>query len=410
MINSMVLKLSEVNNLRANKFLILFKKAKSLFLICLAVPCVILARLLRPLVLIRFGFLFSSRIGHFAIETELYLCELEKGLRSKKYFDLFYLIHPVCNVQLLKMFARRRELHINDFALWLDRVNRVIPGGLEHVVKSPIERDLHNLLMQTQTHLSFTEQEQGLGIAESKKLGVPENCNFVCFYTRDPAYLNKIMPENNWKYHNYRDSDIKNCLPAIKKLTQKGYFALRMGAVVKEPLDTTDPQIIDYASRARSDFMDIYLSSRCRFFITSAAGLAAVPMAFRVPLVWINFIPLEHVPSWSPNDLFIPKKLWLKNEKRLMTFGEILHSPVSRSLYTHDFEKLGIEILENTAEEISAVVMEMEERLCGNWQASLEDEELQKRFWALFKGSNLHGKIMSRMGRDFLRENQELLG
>jgi hypothetical protein len=51
----------------------------------------------------------------------------------------------------------------------------------------------------------------------------------------------------------------------------------------------------------------------------------------------------------------------------------------------------------------------MDSRLNGTWVNSPEDDELQKRFWSLFRSSQYHGTIVSRIGADFLRENRALL-
>ena len=73
-------------------------------------------------------------------------------------------------------------------------------------------------------------------------------------------------------------------------------------------------------------------------------------------------------------------------------------------------------MIENTPEEIRDVVVEMAERLKNTWQAQEDDEALQRKFWDIFQsnarssdGSLLHGKILSRFGAAFLRENSELL-
>lgn len=58
---------------------------------------------------------------------------------------------------------------------------------------------------------------------------------------------------------------------------------------------------------------------------------------------------------------------------------------------------------------LAALAMEMDERLKGTWQTTEDDEELQRRFWSLFKPSELNGIIVSRIGTKFLRQNQELL-
>ena len=51
----------------------------------------------------------------------------------------------------------------------------------------------------------------------------------------------------------------------------------------------------------------------------------------------------------------------------------------------------------------------MDERLKGTWQTTEEDEELQQRFWSLFKPSELNQVFLSRIGAEFLRQNRELL-
>lgn len=74
------------------------------------------------------------------------------------------------------------------------------------------------------------------------------------------------------------------------------------------------------------------------------------------------------------------------------------------------FNHLGdIEIIDNTPEEITTLVMEKDQRLKGEWQTTKEDEELQRRFWALFKPSELNQVFLSRIGAEFLCQNRELL-
>jgi putative glycosyltransferase (TIGR04372 family) len=49
-----------------------------------------------------------------------------------------------------------------------------------------------------------------------------------------------------------------------------------------------------------------------------------------------------------------------------------------------------MELVENTSNEITALVVEMDERINGTWVATREDEELQARFWSLFRPGQLH--------------------
>ena len=85
---------------------VLLRKARTLFVVLaeflLLTPSVLAVRLLRPLVVIRFGPLRSERIGHFAGNTELYLCERDTDKSNTRTFDFFYHGGPICNQQLKK--------------------------------------------------------------------------------------------------------------------------------------------------------------------------------------------------------------------------------------------------------------------------------------------------------------------
>lgn len=340
-------------------------------------------------------------------------------MQDSRAIDIFYYgsyASDPCNRQLKRMFDRK--LNVSQIAHSVDWVNRRVPGGGAHVVPRHRrdlyhDRDPQGLYEQTSCHLSFTEEEERFGQQSLGEIGIPNGAAFVCFHSRDDAYLDTFAPRAEgtvgWQYHDYRNSDVRNYLPAAEELTQRGHFAIRMGAAVNQPLDSTDPMIIDYATRFRTDFLDIYLGAKCRFFVCDTAGIYGVPRIFRRPLCWVNYVPLEHVHSWSATDLFIPKKLWLGEEGRFMTFREILDTDTGRLLRSEDYAQRHIEVVESTSEEITAVTVEMDERLNETWHANKDDEKLQKRFWSLFERSVLHGKVESRIGAEFLRQNQDLL-
>lgn len=386
-----------------------------MILLCVAVPVVLIVRLLRPLVIIRFGSLRSDRIGHFAGNTEMYLCECDAGIYGSLTFDVFYCGPFICNDQLKKMWGR--HLHIFSPAIVLrlvDGANQKLPGAEIHTVKMPSDQDIHGYLRRFKPHLTFTAEEESLGKQYLKSIGINDEDEFICFYARDTRYLDEVLAyasREELSYHDYRDASIHNHLPAVEILIQKrGYYAFRMGYLVKEELKTDNPRIIDYSTNGdRTDLLDIYLCAKCHFFVQSGgSGISALGRLFRRPEVALNLIPLEYCHG-SPVFLFIPKKLWSKQKGHFLTFKEILNSGVGRFLRSEEYERLGIECVENTPEEITAVAIEADERLRGIQRATEEDEELQRQFQSLFSKSALCGKGRSRIGTDFLRQNKELL-
>ncbi len=399
----------------------LLQKLFYLFLLALALPFVIVIRLLRPLVLIRFGIVDSQRIGYFLSNIELYLCEQDAGMHRGRKLDFFYfskgklngqqlgkMWKAMCNEQLGKMI--KRTVRVFWFFRWVDRANHIFPGWKAHSITFPPGgRDIYNLLERFPMHVAFTAQEEKRGCQELKNLGILERTPFVCLIIREAAYLNALDPKSTYDHFEYMNVSIKNFINSTEELVSRGYKVVRMGAVVNGPLETKFAGIIDYACTARSEFLDIFLSAKCCFCFGSPTGIATVPMMFRRPLALTNFVPLEIVHTWSSNELFIPKKLWLKDEHRFLTFREMIKSGASRFLKEAQYTQLGLEIIENTPEENTGLAVEMDERLKGRWVTTKEDEELQQRFWEIFPKSELHGEIKSRIGAEFLRQNRELL-
>ena len=400
----------QAREVRVGGLSVLVRKVLTSLGMALAALPVLLVRALRPVVVVRFGPLRCERIGHFGAETEVYLCESDAGFHGRRTLDLFYYRSPVCNHQLDKMW--RRTLHVGPrFLRPLDQVNRRLPGGQTHVIpwRRDQDSDIHGLISRTPTHLSFTPAEERLGREGLKEMGVPEGVPFVCFHARDPAYLDAVLPGRDWRYHNYRDSNIHHCVPAAEELARRGYFSFRMGAVAKEPLTSTNQMVVDYAAKHRTDFLDIYLGAKCRFFICSDAGIYAIPYAFRRPIAFVNVIPLEDMARRKQVDMFIPKKIWSRREQRLMTFREVLESGVGRILGSEGYERLDLEPVENTPEEITGLAVEMDERINRTWRTTEEDDELQRRFWSHFKPPESVKEPPTLIGADFLRRNRELL-
>jgi len=368
-------------------------------------------RLIHSWIPVRFGGLYNSRLGHFAANLEVRLCEQKCGLLGRKSWEFFYLPpnSDSANQQLEKMW--KRTLKISPLALEVENWIRNKPKGMEHLIhwRKNQDRDIHGVLSRTQPHISFNRKEKDLGKKALLEMGLQEDKPYICFYARDREFMKKTFPERPHQGHDYRNCDIESTLRTVKTLVDKGYYALRMGSIVEKPLETSHPRIIDYAGQFRSDFLDIYLPAKCQFFLGCSSGIMAVPMVFRRPLVWVNYIPLEYAPTWGTRDIFIPKKLWLKKENRLMTFNEILTTGAGRYLRTEQYQNNDIEIIDNTPQEILDVALEMEARLKEDWVDTKEDSTLQKSFWSLFPTSELNLVFQSRIGANFLRENQTLL-
>ncbi len=381
-----------------------------------AIPLVVIIRAIRPFFLIRFSALISSRIGHFAANTELYLCDRDAGINvpKRRYIDIFYMVNPISNEQLAKMWRR-------VFMVWpawifapVVSINRLLPGAAVHEIGSTHGRDVHNLYDRFLPHVKFTQEEEALGEAVLRDMGVPKGAPYVCLNVRDSAYL----AGTGWAYHNYRDSDIQNYVLAAEELADRGYYVIRMGAKVHEAMKSNHSRVIDYASNGmRSDFMDIYLGAKCHFTISTGSGWDEIPGIYRRPVVYVNYGPVGYLVSYRNQTMSITKHHFSLSTNRELSLSQIFTEGVGFCMQTSDYESKGVQLIDNTPEEIRDAAIEMVERLNGTWKPHKDDDGLQKRFWEIFptdavdayEGNPLHGEIRARFGASFLRNNRSWL-
>ena len=200
-----------------------------------------------------------------------------------------------------------------------------------------------------------------------------------------------------------------NYLPAAEYLANRGIYAIRMGYMVEKELPMVHPKIIDYASQHRTDFGDIYLVAKCKFYLAAPGGLQSLPWVFHVPMAYANTVPIKHKPL-RKGDIFIPSKLWDRKTSRLLTFREQIDSGAEEWFDTSIYAKYGIDVIENTEDEILDLAKEIDGRLNGTWIYSKEDERLQSEFRELWPSNHISFGFPSRIGSSFLSENRELLG
>ena len=353
----------------------------------------------------------ADRIGHLAYNTDIFLRQFAAKKQLKKRVLLLGVAGEVANEQLLNMYRRM-------FPIIQNKTAHTILGWLP-IKESEVFQDLE-LLHDTnypyykwdnaKRNLYFTPGEEVKGKELLSQMGIGDNSWFACFHSRDSAYLSGAYPEGDWNYHDFRDSDIKTYMEAARHIALSGGFAVRMGYLVSEKLpELHEPRIIDYPSQYRSDFGDIYLPAKCKFFLGDTAGIFMVATIFGVPVACANFSFLTLLTAYREGDLFIPKKIWSIELKRFLTFGEILENGIGGYLDSKDYLESGLEVVENTPQEILELCREMNERLDGTYEQSKEDEELQTRFHSLFKPHHHCYGTPARIGADFLRENRQLL-
>jgi len=270
--------------------------------------------------------MYFQRIGELAPTTTIFFRTLLTSTESKK-TSYFFFGSTYANVQLFKMFKRQapKGVHIYDSAIGTRLIFALRPIIKRTRFWEAMKTDYtgYKLFSKKVHTLEFTADEEALGQEALHKMGISKDDWFVCFHARDGSYLRKWRPGLNeaWAKNDWRNNDVSTYFDALDFITERGGYALRIGATVSDPLPATrDAKIIDYASEYRSDFMDIYLSAKCRFFLGTASGPAWVPTVFHVPVVVIDHAPYSH--SRQPGSIIIPRPIAEHDTAKTVPFHE----------------------------------------------------------------------------------------
>jgi putative glycosyltransferase (TIGR04372 family) len=410
------------------------RSLRGLALLVAVMPLIALVKLLTHLGLDMIK--YPDQFGHQAIDVEYFLRTKSRGrfrpvfLRSRHVANAF-LLHKHCKhvhvlplpPAVMRLVNLAEKLHIQTWGAPLFRT-----AALDYVLQ---DGDTWTSSAPT---IVFTDEEQRVGRAILSQLGL-EPQHYVCFHSRQAAYARKsnadlfaqrgaaanatsrVVQFEESLFQTFRNSDFSDYGPAIAGLARHGLKAVRIGAIVEGDVGEM-PNLVDYAGQHRAalgeeaSFADVWLMANARFYVGTSSGVTASAYIFNLPIVWVNSFPWPwgHAPA-REGSLYLPKLVSVGG--RVLKLTELIG--FSR---THDWrvlyddaavKRLGWLVIDNSPEEIAAVVEEMELRLSGAVVDKVEDEALHLRLQSHFDPRMPMYYGRGRMGRDFLSTHQNLL-
>jgi putative glycosyltransferase (TIGR04372 family) len=377
------------------------------------VPIVILIRALKYFYLIRIGNLESNGIGHFSLPVEIYLSELECGIhKNSKVIDLWYLHKIVSNKALRDKWREHLIILPRIILKPIHLVNRIIPGGLDNEI--PYRRientiyasanntrpwqqvDIHDVISRTKPRVILTNEEKLQCERILKNVGFDPNKKYVCVNIRDSAFHSDVGTQD------HRNSSINEYIDAFSYLNELDYTVVRMGAKVTESLKRNNLIFFDYAmSGLRSELLDLYLISKCHFYIGTGAGLDMACSLFRKMTVFVNFSMIGTIPEIQYNSLVIFRKLMINDQ--VVSLPDIIKNKFERITLSQDYEFNNIKLKKNSNEEIRAVLWEAHSRVNNTWKLDLKDEDRQEIFRNYYCEKTKKNTIRARIGSEFLK-------
>lgn len=351
----------------------------------------------------------TGRIGHLAAEPDSFLKARALGRVGGGRYFMLAPPHLVANQAMLNYW--RPHIYVIERP-WLCWIIAAMSRWLvmrhdmsRYVLRLGASQEIYRINAAwagRKPLLELTESDRQRAAQAFRDLGLPADAWFVCVHVREPGF--SPVDEDA---HAYRNSDPTAVLPAMHEIVRRGGWCVRMGDPSMTPLPPL-PGVIDYANHPlRSAHLDVLLCASARFFLGNTSGLTLVSSVFGVPSALANLVPLAVLPFLS-GDLGIPKLLRSCRDGRILSFPEIMHSPIADFRYTRQFVSAGLEVMENTAEEIEELAVEMLEQLEGRSTVA-GHEDLQNRFMALLRPGHYGYGSAARIGGMFLHRHRTLL-
>ena len=334
--------------------------------------------LFRPLILIQIHKVIDWRIGYFAINSEITRSKIidYNNHHAKKLLTIYYFGRKVPSNNFLYEIWTRNLPSVRGHWVWL---LNAITSKLANINSSTDSNciDLSGSLLSENKPILALKRKHRSEIDLIKNL-----CNgdsFVCLNVRDCAFMSATRTRD-MSYHDHRDSDISTYVKAAEALAEMGYTVFRMGAIVKEPLISRHPRVIDYATNGmRTEFLDIFFGAQCNFCISTGSSWDSVPTTFRRPIMLVN-----HLPTFETSNITLPitiyPKLLLKTKSPITLSIKAL---TEQNLVTPHklaaYADAGVQIRDLSSEELVEAVTEMAQRVEGTFVETPEQKEMQAK-------------------------------
>jgi putative glycosyltransferase (TIGR04372 family) len=209
-------------------------------------------------------------------------------------------------------------------------------------------------------------------------IGADDRKGFVCVNFRDDLYNRSVSLIK--KEYDIRNSEPQTYIAAAETLAEMGYTVFRMGAIVKEPLESKHPQVVDYATNGmRTELLDIFLGAHCTFTISTGSGWDSVPTIFRRPLMFVNHLPVFAPSAATLPIVTYPKILLNAQTGDTLNLENLIDREIAHRTNSQAYKDAGVEIRDLSSEELVEAVTEMAQRVEGTFVETPEQREMQAK-------------------------------
>lgn len=328
----------------------------------------------------------SDRIGHFLLEPQI-LKTLYGGRYSRIVVITPPMTRPGTNTAV-------RDCHGPPFT-WVETDDQILTSlgfvdggladlGLLHLLLTSPRKLIVDFWRQVvagtrPVRLTLPDAVRERGHAQLRSIGLDPQAPFAFFHVRTNKY------QAGAERHVHRTTSVGPYLLSIQRILNAGYQVVRIGEAGIDPEDWSAEGYVslpDALPGLTPDdrAVDLAVLADATFGTAQNSGPIWVAAAFGTPTLRTN-TPYEHLNLPYNRDLTLFKHYRSRESGRVLTYQEILEKRLPAVLRDSAFAAAGIDLVENTAEEIDDATEEFL-ALLGGRPAGLPDDAAT-RFLAL---------------------------
>jgi len=382
---------------------------KYFIIYCFGIATILILKILKYFVKIKFCRVYSERIGHLTINFDNAILSVTKNT-----YLLCFHSSKVSNNFILSIFKKQKNIFFNSIFKYFYNAILLVNSNSDLIIswKQYQPEFCFNLILNSKIVFpSYSDSELDKIFS---KYNVKKD--FVCLHARNNLYLEKhsITDKN---FHNFRNFNFEDYELVINFLKKKNNSIIKIGETFSE--ETFKFKKKDFFTSTNFHFneeIDYLLNAYSRYNVIGNSGITGISSILRKKIIYVNFIPLNlpNLSYCSPSSLILPKKIFDNKKNRFLTFKENVLINYSIHSEIDLYSKHHLTVINNSPQEILDAVIEMEQRLIGyneNNCAKLNDQ-----FWKSITINNndekinyLKNELKLSISNKFLKNNQNLL-
>jgi putative glycosyltransferase (TIGR04372 family) len=343
----------------------------SLLTIFIGYPLAILQRISFPLLKLRICIFPTNYLGHFVFEADRYI-SLNLGTGYKTCFTT----QPnVANSYFLKILKQRLKFFSRFIIVPTYLAQHTLPRFSQYILKIGSVSKLPDEVLVSRSNPWFSIDHLDDYPIKTKVHLDSKVKPILTFFLRDNDFRSEVNNSASLSSSSYRCVTATNYIPLARSLSSQ-FSIVKMGRGTNYHQDHDCEFWYNYsASEDQSDFNDFLLAGNSDVCVTTDSGSITMPLLFRKKIIQTNLSLFGLINGPSSTLVTLKDHRDIASGK-LLSLKELVELGVQSISDQKSFDLLGVDLIENSREDLSQLAQEIEDFYNETWRPSKLNQQI----------------------------------